>query len=154
MRIRHTLPLLFLVAGGLAFAQVKGDDPAADLKKFEGSWVMVSGKTDGKPIPADQVAKSRITWRGADVVIETPHQAQDPIKAKATMVAANGATRAMNWTRANGPDAGKTMLAIYEFRGPDEYVVVFAPAGKERPKDFGAAAGSGHFHHVWKRVKG
>ena len=154
MRIRHTLPLLFLVAGGLAFAQVKGDDPAAELKKFEGSWVMVSGKSDGKPVPSEQVAKNRIVWNSGDVVLDSPHQAKDPIKAKVTIVAASGATRAMNWTRANGPDAGKTMLAIYEFRGADEYVVVFAPAGKDRPRDFSAATGSGHFHHVWKRVMG
>lgn len=153
MRIRHTWPMLFLVTASLALAQAKGDDSAAELKKFEGSWVMASGKKDGQPLPADQVGRSRITWKGAETVVETPHQAAEPIKAKVTIVAGSS-PRAMNWTRANGPDAGKTMFAIYEFRGPDEYVVVFAPAGKDRPKDLSAAAGSGHFHHVWKRVKG
>ena len=153
MRLRHTWPLLFLVTASFALAQAKGDDSAAELKKFEGSWVMVSGKSDGKPIPADLVAKNRIVWKSGDVVLDSPHQAKDPIKAKVTIVAGSS-PRAMNWTRANGPDAGKTMFAIYEFRGPDEYVVVFAPAGKDRPKDLSAAAGSGHSHHVWKRVKG
>ena len=105
-------------------------------------------------MPADQVAKNKIVWKGADVVPESPHQNTESIKAKVAIVAGNGATQAMNWTRANGPDADKTMFAIHEFRGADEYVVVFAPAGKERPGDFNAAAGSGHFHHVWKRVKG
>ena len=48
---------------------------------------------------------------------------------------------------------GRVMLAIYEFRGPDEYVVVFAPAGKDRPKELDAKKGSGHTMHVWKRAK-
>jgi uncharacterized protein (TIGR03067 family) len=59
----------------------------------------------------------------------------------------------MDWTRSNGPDAGKTMLAIYEFINDDEYRICFAPAGKERPKEFSTKAGSGHFLHTWKRLK-
>lgn len=46
------------------------------------------------------------------------------------------------------------MLAIYEFIGPDEYRVVFAPAGKRRPKNFDSKPGSQHHVHVRKRVKG
>jgi len=34
-----------------------------------------------------------------------------------------------------------------------EYRVVFAPAGKARPKDFDSKSGSQHHVHVWKRVK-
>jgi len=88
MRFRHTWPLLFLVTASLALAQAKGDDSAAELKKFEGSWVMVSGKKDGQALPADQVGRSRITWKGAETVVETPHQAAEPIKAKVAL--ANG----------------------------------------------------------------
>jgi uncharacterized protein (TIGR03067 family) len=151
MYVRNLLPLLFAAVAGLAFAQGKSDDTAADLKKLEGTWVLVSGKKDGQAFPADSVSKSRIVWKGKDVVVETPHQHKDPIKATATV--SGGATKSMDWTRVNGPDAGKAMLAIYAFRGPDEYVVVFVPAGKERPKDLDAKAGSGHMMHVWKRVK-
>jgi uncharacterized protein (TIGR03067 family) len=152
MRTGYLLPLLFVAASGLAAAQGKTDDAAGDLKKLEGTWVLVSGKQDGKPIAADSVGKSRIVWKGKDVIVETPHQAKEPIKATATLAAGGRGT--MDWLRANGPDAGKTMLAIYEFRGPDEYVVVFAPAGKGRPKDLDTKPGSGHTQHVWKRVKG
>ena len=145
-------PVLFAFSGGIAFAQAPAPDTTGDLKKFEGTWVMVSGKKDGQPVAADAVGKSKIVWKGSDVVIETPHQAKEAIKASAKVGAVGGA-RTMDWLRANGPDAGKTMLAIYEFRGNDEYVIVFAPAGKDRPKDLDAKAGSGHTMHVWKRVK-
>ena len=151
MHVRNLLPLLFAAVAGTAFAQAKVDDAAADLKKFEGTWVLVSGKKDGQALAGETVSRSRIVWKGKDVVVETPHQSKDPIKATATV--SGGATKSMDWTRANGPDAGKTMLAVYEFRGPDEYVVVFAPAGKDRPKELDAKAGSGHTMHVWKRVK-
>jgi len=144
------LPLVFAFAGTLAFAQAV--DPAADLKKLQGTWVLVSGKVDGQPVAAEHVSKSRIVWKGKDVVVETPHQSKDPIKAVAKLGAAGG-VRTLDWTRANGPDAGKTMLAIYDFRGPDEYVVVFAPAGKDRPKELDSKPGSGTTMHVWKRQK-
>ncbi len=153
MRTFRLFPLLFVITGGLAFGQGKADDPAADLKKLEGTWVLVSGKKDGQPVAADHVSKSRVVWKGGEAVVETPHQATEPIKAKVTLVAGGAGPKRMDWTRANGPDAGKVMLAIYEFRGPDEYVIVFAPAGKDRPKDLDAKSGSGHTMHVWKRVK-
>ena len=153
MRTHRLLPLLFALASGLALGQAKADDPAADLKQFEGTWVLVSGKRDGQPVAADHVSKSRIVWKGEDVVVETPHQAQAPMKAKSKLATGGPGPKRMDFTRASGPDAGKVMLAIYEFRGPDEYVVVFAPAGKDRPKELDAKAGSSHTLHVWKRVK-
>lgn len=145
-------PLVIAFTAGIALAQAPAPDTAGDLKRLEGTWVMVSGKRDGQPVAADAVGKSKIVWKGSEVVIETPHQAREAIKASAK-VGATGGARTMDWLRANGPDAGKTMLAIYEFKGPDEYVVVFAPAGKERPKDLDAKAGTGNTMHVWKRQK-
>ncbi len=144
MRVSRLVPLLFAFAAATVFAQ-----GADELKKFEGTWVLVSGKRDGQAVPADQVAKGKITWKGKEVVTETPHQHKEAIKATATI----GAPKSMDFVRTNGPDAGKTMLAIYEFRGPDEYVIVFAPAGKDRPKELDSKAGSGTIMHVWKRQK-
>ena len=147
MRIARLAPWLLALVTPVVFAQ-----GADDVKKFEGTWILVSAKQDGKPVAADQVAKGKVTWKGKDVVVDTPHQHQEPIKATATTGTA-GSVHTMDWTRANGPDAGKTMLAIYEFRGADEYVVVFAPAGKDRPRELDAKAGSGATMHVWKRQK-
>lgn len=42
----------------------------------------------------------------------------------------------MEWVRETGPDAGKTMFAIYEWIDDDHYRVCVAQAGKERPKEF------------------
>lgn len=144
MRMSRLAPLLFALAASAVLAQ-----GADELTKFEGTWVLASAKRDGQPVPADEIAKGKITWKGKEVVTETPHQSQEPIKATVTI----GAPKSMDFTRANGPDAGKTMRAIYEFRGPDEYVIVFAPAGKDRPRELDSRPGSGTFMHVWKRQK-
>jgi len=144
MRVSRLVPLLLAFAASAVFAQ-----GAEELKKFEGTWVLVSAKRDGQLVPASELGKGKITWKGKDVVVETPHQSKEPIKATAAI----GAPKSMDFTRANGPDAGKTLRAIYEFRGPDEYVIVFAPAGKDRPQELDSKAGTGTFMHVWKRQK-
>ena len=154
MHPRHLLPMLLIAASPFAFAQAKVDNDPDEVKKFQGTWVMVSGKKDGQPVAAEHVSKSKIVWMGNETYLETPHQAKDPMKSKPTIKASTGSgPRAIDITRAVGPDAGKTMLAIYEFRGPDMYVAVFAPPGKDRPKEFDSKPGSGHTMHVWKRVK-
>ncbi len=45
------------------------------------------------------------------------------------------------------------MLAVYRFRGPDQYDVVFGLAGKYRPKALDPKTGSGRTTHARKRVK-
>jgi uncharacterized protein (TIGR03067 family) len=59
----------------------------------------------------------------------------------------------MHWVRTNGPNAGRTMTAIYAFEGPDQYKICFDPAGAAAPEKFGTKAGSGHIWHTWKRAK-
>ncbi|MEO8754509.1 MAG: TIGR03067 domain-containing protein [Casimicrobiaceae bacterium] len=153
MHARHLLPMLLLAASTFAFAQAKTDNDPDEVKKFQGTWVMVEGTRDGKPVAAEHVGKSKIVWSGNDTYIESPHQTKDPIKSKSTVKAAVGGKGAIDFTRATGPDAGKQMLAIYEFRGPDVYVTAFAVPGQPRPTEFSSKPGSGHSLHVWKRVK-
>ena len=41
-------------------ADEKRDDAERELKKLEGTWVMVSGERDGKVLAADVVKKARL----------------------------------------------------------------------------------------------
>jgi uncharacterized protein (TIGR03067 family) len=59
----------------------------------------------------------------------------------------------MDWVRENGPGKEKTMMAIYEWLDGDTYRICFDPSGKERPKEFKSAPGSGYVLHTWKRAK-
>jgi uncharacterized protein (TIGR03067 family) len=146
--------VLLLAGAVLACAADARDDEAAkkELKRLEGTWMLVSGEHDGKKIPAEHVRQSKITWKGAEVTVVTPHQSKEPIKAT-TVVHPEKKPAEMEWVRSTGPGAGQKMLAIYKWVGDDEYHICFAPPGKDRPKEFGTKEGTGHTWHVWKRVK-
>jgi uncharacterized protein (TIGR03067 family) len=150
MRLRGLLALAVVV---LVAADAKDDDAKKELKKLEGKWVMVSGEMDGKKVLDEHVKKSKITYTGATVAVETPHQSSETIKATIKKVDTTKTPHEMHWARDNGPGAGKTMMAIYEWMGPDQYRICFDPSGKEVPKEFKTKEGSGHILHVWKRVK-
>lgn len=132
--------------------QARPDDASSELKKFEGTWILVSGERDGKKIANDDVKKSKITWKGAEVELLTPHQSPQTIKGT-SMVDPSKKPSQMDFVRSVGPDSGKVMIGIYEFIDPDQYRICFAPPGKDRPTEFKTKEGSGHTLHVWKRVK-
>jgi uncharacterized protein (TIGR03067 family) len=144
--------ILALCLGLAAPAGARDDDASKELLKLEGVWVMVSGEKDGEKIADEHVQKNKITWKGKQVELESPHQSKEKIKATCTLDVSK-TPKEMVWVREVGPDAGKPMYAIYEWIDPDQYRICFAPAGKDRPKEFATKTGSGHFLHVWKRVK-
>lgn len=146
VRLFALLAVLFLLA-----ADAK-DDADKEMKKFEGNWVMTAGERDGQKLADEHVKASKIGWKGKEVTVVTPHQSKEPIKGACT-IDPTKSPKEMDWVRSAGPDAGKTFRAIYEFTGPDEYRICFAPAGQDRPKTFTTKAGSGHTLHSWKRVK-
>jgi uncharacterized protein (TIGR03067 family) len=137
----------------LGAAGAKDDVHKDELKKFQGTWVMESGEKDGQKLAAEDAKKSKIIFKGKDCTVETPHQSKETIKAAVLKLEPGKKPKEISWKRSNGPDAGKEMLAIYEWIDNDQFRVCFAPAGKERPTEFGTKAGSGHFLHNWERVK-
>jgi uncharacterized protein (TIGR03067 family) len=150
-----SMHLSLVVAASLSLigpALLPDDDLAKEVSKFQGTWVMASGEKDGAKIDDELVKKNKIVWKGKKVELESPHQSKETIKAT-TVVDVTKNPKQMDWVRENGPDAGKTMYAIYEWIDPDLYRICFASAGKDRPKGFATKPGSGRFLHVWKRVK-
>jgi len=145
---------LICTAHGLFAAEpAQGGIDKAELQKFQGSWVMVAAEMDGKKVHDKHVKQSRISFDGTKVELTTPHQHKEKILATIVKLDATKKPAEIQWVRSAGPNAGKTMHAIYEFEGADQYKVSFDPAIKETPKKFGTKAGSGHIWHTWKRVK-
>ena len=144
---------LICSAQGLFAAEpAQGAINSAELKKFQGTWMMVAAEMDGKKVNEKHVKKSRITYDSAKVELTTPHQYKEKMLATIVKLDATKNPGEMSWVRSSGPNAGKAMSAIYEFEGPDQYKISFDPAVKETPKKFGTKAGSGHIWHTWKRV--
>jgi len=135
--------LLYLAAGLLVAA-----DAPKDLKKVEGTWVLVSGEDDGKKLSGESLKNARLTFEGdkhtvkvGDTTFTGTHKLDSTKKPKTIDI-----------SDTDGPFKGKTVLGIYELDG-NEFRLCYAPPGKDRPKDFSAKAGTGNRFHVWKREK-
>jgi uncharacterized protein (TIGR03067 family) len=146
--------MVLLVVAGVASVAFSGDEKGEkEKKKLAGTWMLASGKVDGKAVADEHVKRSKFTYDGEVLTLTTPHQSKEPIKSRLTRVDPSKKPAEMDWVRDAGPGAGKTMRAIYEWLDGDTYRICFDPSGKGRPKEFESQEGSGHILHVWKRSK-
>lgn len=142
-----------LVAGAfLLVGADAGDDADKELKKLQGTWVLAAGEKEGEKLPDEHVKASKITWKGKEASLLTPHQSKEIIRARVS-IDPSQKPKQMEWVRSTEPGKGQKMYAIYEFIDGDTYRVCFALPGKERPTEFTTKPGSGHLLHVWKRAK-
>jgi uncharacterized protein (TIGR03067 family) len=142
--------MLFVLASAALASGADDKKEAAneELKKFAGTWEMVSLEIDGKPVPAKDVKDITLVVKGDKATFlkgdkETAGTtfSVDPTKKPKTMDA--------TWT--SGPNKGKKDLSIYELDGDN--LKVCSTAGEQRPKKFSAKEGSGCNLVVWKRMK-
>jgi uncharacterized protein (TIGR03067 family) len=139
--------------GPLFAAGVGGDEADKELKKLQGTWVMVSGEVDGKKVSDENVSRSKIVYDGNKIQLFTPHQSGEAIIADVVAIDPKKNPKEMRFVRRNGPSAGKTIVGIYEFEGNDQYKFAFDPTGQVTLKEFVTKEGTGHMRHTWKRVK-
>lgn len=151
------LPFVVLVIVGLfAAAGAEAKDNKVDkqeLKRLQGTWVLVSGEVEGRQVAAKAIKASRMTYSGDTITLSTPHQSKRPITSRLKRLDPKKSPREMDWVRSAGPGTGRTMQAIYEFEGKNTYRVCFDPGGKGRPKEFATTTGGCRILHVWKRAK-
>jgi uncharacterized protein (TIGR03067 family) len=148
------LALLSLNVAGLSqAAEFQGDAAKKDLEKLQGSWVLVTGVWDGKKVTDEHTAVSKKTYEGDKITVVTPHQHHEPIKVEIVKMDATKNPKQMHFVRRNGPGAGVTLIAIYEFDGDDVCHMVFDPTGAKTPTELTANEKSGHIKHTWKRLK-
>lgn len=157
MRTRtSTILLVFamvLFFGTLCMGQTQEKPADAELQRFQGTWVLVSAEMDGKTVAEADVKNSQISYVGDRIELITPHQHKEAIIATIKKLDTTKQPAEMHWVRETGPNAGKTMTAIYVFERPDRYSICFDPAGNTVPVAFETAEGSGHIWHTWERVK-
>jgi uncharacterized protein (TIGR03067 family) len=150
--IAASLMVLWLI-GPLFAAGVEGDEADKELKKLQGTWVMVSGEADGKKVADEHVNSSKIVYEGNKGQLVTPHQSGEAIVFDIIRIDSTKKPKEMHFVRRNGPAAGKTLVGIYEFEGDDQYKFAFDPTGLVTIKEFVTKEGTGHFRHSWKRSK-
>jgi uncharacterized protein (TIGR03067 family) len=128
------------------------DDSAAakkDLAQLQGEWSMVSGVTDGQPLP-DQIRKQmKRVCQGNEVT--TTMGVQLILKAKITVDPAPK-PKTIDYEMTGGVNQGKTQLGIYELEG-DTFRSCFSAPGDPRPTDFATKPDDHRTLTVWKRAK-
>jgi uncharacterized protein (TIGR03067 family) len=134
-----TLVLTFSLAA-------KGGDAKDDT--FPGTWLPSSAEFGGKVFP-DAVRKTIKLVIKDDKYTVTVGKGID----KGTvMLDPKAKPKAMDITGSDGPNKGKTMLAIYE-RDGDTLRVCYDLSGKSRPTEFKSKEGTQLFLVTYKREK-
>jgi uncharacterized protein (TIGR03067 family) len=110
----------------------------SDLAALQGSWEQVDFEENGVANPPDEY--------GAPGAITTFHQNHFAVRtADGTLLlegtfALDDVAKTVDWTDTMGPDAGKTLPAIYRLEG-NRFVFIAADAGAPRPTEFRTRAG-------------
>jgi uncharacterized protein (TIGR03067 family) len=118
----------------------RADAPKSDLQKLEGTWVMVSGESEGRKLSEEELKGSSLVIEGNKYTVKL---GENPLKGTLKL----NPTKTPKTIDSTSVD-GETHLGIYELKG-DLFKVCLAQSGKERPRDFN----SGDIVHEWKRAK-
>jgi uncharacterized protein (TIGR03067 family) len=140
------LPTLFLLvlAGNAPKPAVDKDD----LKKLQGTWVVVESEHGGKKAPAKELAKLVVEVSGNKM---TTREVGDLMEeASITSIDAKAKPAALDLKITSGSDNGKVVKAIYKL-DRDTLTICVAEPGKDRPEAFSGKAGSGHTLLVFKK---
>jgi len=109
-----------------------------DLAALQGSWLQVGLEEDGVVDPPDMY--------GAPGAMTTFHQNHFAVRTVDGTLLLEGTfeidatTKTIDWTDTMGPDAGKTLPAIYRLDG-DHFVFIAADPGAPRPTEFRTGPG-------------
>ncbi len=137
---------LVLVAIALLPAANAGDMDK-DAKAIEGDWSPVSAEMAGMKMP-DEFAKSiQLNVKNGRYIV-TVGKAKDEGSLK---LDAAKKPKAMDIIGTDGPNKGKTFLAIYDVNG-DSLKICYDLGGKARPEDFKTAQGTQQFLVAYKRA--
>ena len=110
-----------------------------ELEKLQGSWSVVTLEVEGQSVPP-------AFFTGAKIVIDGDNFSTISMGAPyggtlALDVASN--PKRFDVVFNQGPHMGQASLGIYELNG-NAWKICLGFAGRDRPRDFTSAAGSGH----------
>jgi len=125
-----------------------GGDAAKEAKLLNGKWTPISAELAGRPFPMETLKTIQLTINGnkyATVVGDKSDQGRlDIYPAKKP--------KAMDIVGTEGPNQGKTFVAIYEF-DMQTLRICYDLEGKQRPTEFKTKEGTQQFLVTYKRVK-
>ena len=137
-----------VVAMGLAVCLLLGANAVKGEETLQGTWKLVAGEANGKPLSAKQLQGGKLVIKGDrySVTLDSREAVTGVQKLAATQE-----IKTIDITDDGRSHKDQTCLGIYEVTG-DEFRVAFAPPGKPRPEEFSTTPDSGYWVHIWKRV--
>ena len=137
-------------------AAPKPTDAAEDAKRQNGLWKPAGAMLGGEKLTREQLNKITLTIKdGAYAVIVDgePHADKGTVSLDTSVT-----PRRMSIRSLEGPNKGKTILAIYEMgqmeAGADTFRICYDLSGKAFPAEFNSPKGSMHYLVGYRRQKG
>ena len=139
--------LLVVLAAVLSFSPAARSGDAKDGDTVQGAWLPAEAELAGKPFP-DAIRKIKLVLKDDKYTVTVGEQVdQGTIKLNRT-----AQPKEMDITGAEGPNKGKTILAIYE-RDGDMLRICYDLSGKSRPTEFKTREGTQLFLVTYRRQK-
>lgn len=137
--------LLLLMVSCLAFMPLKSHNAEEDRKLIEASWIPMSFELSGQKLPEAAFKDTKLILADGRYTYQN-----DQGTYKLIPIEDPKAPKAMDITGIEGPNKGKTFLAIYELTG-DSLRICYDLSGQTRPKEFTTKAGTKEFLATYKR---
>lgn len=137
------IKVLLMIALVWPFFMPSNDKPMNGGKNaIEGTWVIVEAELSGQKLDA---------IKGTKLALTEGHYQYQADKGEYKLYPTE-AIKAMDIVGVEGPNKGKTLLAIYEIDG-DKLKICYDLSGKARPKEFKAEAGTRQFLVIYQRER-
>ena len=141
---------------------VAADNNRADMAKDElirqdyelltGTFTLVSGVVDGKPVPEEVRKKTILVTDHDKFTVSTGDEAGTSSRGTFT-IDPTKTPKTADSLQDDGPDKGKTVLGIYEIIDDNHKRACWAPVGQPRPTEFTSEPGSGRILQIWERKR-
>ena len=129
-------------------ARASGSAEKEDSKMMEGTWLPVEAELAGQKFPDEVLKTMKLTMSDGKYTVKVGEQVDEgTVKLEPA-----AKPKAMDITGTEGPNKGKTILAIYELNG-DTLRICYDLAGKKRPTEFKTVKDTQQFLVSYKREK-
>ena len=115
---------------------------------LDGTWIPASAELAGKKLPANALASWKLVIKDADYTFTS----NEPTDKGTVNVDQSAKPMTMDIKGVDGPNKGKTILAIFELKG-DNLKVCYDVGGPKRPTEFQTKEDTSLFLVDYKRQK-
>ena len=137
---------LLLILGDASFGQ--GEDAKDDGKKIQGTWLPTEADLGGQKFPEETLKTMKLVLKD-DTYTVTVGKQDD----KGTVKLESSKTpKTMDIVGTEGPNKGKTILAIYELK-EDKLRICYRLKGEKRPTEFKTGSDGSLFLVSYERQK-